>query len=821
MVKNPILLAVFIVTVFWWSIAEIFSLWGKKQQEILAVLSQQLDASITLVIALAFFLGGAVLYSFIAQLFFGFVRSEANSSSSRRGVTVTPGVIPAKNELLYEPQAAWDIYCRVSFRREWPELFNWRKKMLEKNSAHAKLFDAIARALRAKAYPCEYGETSKHGNVSLWEHSFRAAELAVLHGPKFCISEGTNRRLQGKKIPPALLDLSVLIALAHDMGKIVCFVRTNAGVEVRRKEHDREGARLLAQIDALWEIPDEERRMLLAPIAYEHHDKEFPVHQGDDALILLYFLSFIDVATAFAERQGLGSQEMAKRMSEDLKDKDAIVSAQTKAENQTKAKDSSESITVARNEEDVSTQTQVEKGSTQENSQDLGQQLISALLTPGVINAKDRKERLAYANKNNYRLFINEKDIRSWVARTIFHDPEKAREPLENEQIYRLTRDIAQAFYDLGVLVMDDGNVEVLDPAYALWKISAYDEKTKASTTPEGEWFVLEMGDDPRFIEAINRAPSLPLSPSITSPVFPKKTCAKNLKSANDTAPPRAALPSAEPTQAPHSSVALPAPSPEPAPVQDMAGAVGETASMEADDLDRLACPTHEPLTEVEAAQQEEQEAVAVTADASEDEGQSAAGTQGGVQGTPYRRVTTKIERRQHLEQEMQQFVTDELRQEPEPGPMNAWDATREDGALAQEDEVRNPLAHDPADIRAPADLGGSERDIPLELPQDLVQVLEDYRIDPFFIKTVLFRAVFAKVLDDQPELRKRFFEEGKPIGIKLGFVIKAIGEIFPHLHSSSTDPEETILLLKEAVRHEDHIKINLDKGIVIFTQQA
>ncbi|MCP1304676.1 hypothetical protein BIS09_12610 [Halomonas sp. R1t8] len=66
-----------------------------------------------------------------------------------------------------------------------------------------------------------------------------------------------------------------LAAAAHDIGKTISHAKLD-GEWVRFSPHDKEGGRLLPKFPAWWELPDDERTILLLAVKYEHSPSKMP-----------------------------------------------------------------------------------------------------------------------------------------------------------------------------------------------------------------------------------------------------------------------------------------------------------------------------------------------------------------------------------------------------------------------------------------------------------------------------------------------------------------------------------------------------------------
>ncbi|QFT86850.1 hypothetical protein FIU88_18035 (plasmid) [Halomonas sp. THAF12] len=102
--------------------------------------------------------------------------------------------------------------------------------------------------------------------------------------------------------------LLALAAAAHDIGKTISHAKQD-GEWVRLSPHDKEGGRLLPKFPAWWELPDDERAILLLAVKYEHSPSKmprtFPGLTGKDlrrATTLLHQLREIDGLTTRSEK---------------------------------------------------------------------------------------------------------------------------------------------------------------------------------------------------------------------------------------------------------------------------------------------------------------------------------------------------------------------------------------------------------------------------------------------------------------------------------------------------------------------------------------
>ena len=143
-----------------------------------------------------------------------------------------------------------------------------------------------------------------HG-VDLLDHTFNVALEAV-----------------GRCTPEFRLPL--VAALAHDIGKLITFKKTQDGW-VRKGYHSREGARILASLPAFSALPLSDQRALILALKYEHTSNALPTLGGDvqatkTATRLLFALTASDKTATAAEKD----RNLIKIQPEDLLWKDFV-----------------------------------------------------------------------------------------------------------------------------------------------------------------------------------------------------------------------------------------------------------------------------------------------------------------------------------------------------------------------------------------------------------------------------------------------------------------------------------------------------------------
>lgn len=169
-------------------------------------------------------------------------KGREKGSGNYRGVELTLGVLP-------EPRA-------------WPcdeiNLGAGDEGVLSKMTPGEKA--ALEQVLGViSAHPDAYAGEGVSG--SLLEYSLQVAEKA----------------LQSPRRP----GLSAVVAVAHEMGKIVAYVKTPDGAWVKKKRQDVEGANILGTLPAWYALPAVDRSAVLMAVKYHSIPKSLPEPEGD------------------------------------------------------------------------------------------------------------------------------------------------------------------------------------------------------------------------------------------------------------------------------------------------------------------------------------------------------------------------------------------------------------------------------------------------------------------------------------------------------------------------------------------------------------
>lgn len=143
-------------------------------------------------------------------------------------------------------------------------------------------------------------DANGHGGNSLQAHSVLVAYHMHIYKSRY---QYAGVKLGGRLIIK-LLDplykfepddpLIELLGLAHDIGKIDCYEYAPTDTQHRhpintRKDHDLTGARALARIPEIWDLPEEDRLILLMVVGHYHHMNAMPMTVRKDSHELVVF----------------------------------------------------------------------------------------------------------------------------------------------------------------------------------------------------------------------------------------------------------------------------------------------------------------------------------------------------------------------------------------------------------------------------------------------------------------------------------------------------------------------------------------------------
>lgn len=414
---------------------------------------------------------GAFVAAFALVHGWRWIRAGWVLETRTRGALCSVGILPGARRWRRRP-------VKLAAKR-WPRACAWQASA---DPDMAAAFRAILDTLGGDPTLAASPVKGAHGDATLLEHSLHVVETGLeLLAQGWTYDQRPKDPLHGSALPADAHPLAALILLAHDLGKLDAFRAGGAS----KPSHDREGARILATLEPLWRLPEDDRKTLIAVVAHEHHPQDLPVHTGDQARLLLEFL--------------IAADTLASQREEGKRPASAAVS-DTDTASETPDHDA------------------------------LWAWFIDFLVKPNSINGRDKRFRVGFKGSDE-RFYLNEVSIRRVLAEAFYHDPAQAEVRLGDGR-YRLTESLLEMLGARGVLVCEHQGKH-FTPKSALFKV--------VSRSPKGnvlaQWsaaLVLDLGAlTPPRLRALAPAPN---APEIVEAVFGQRA----LKTPPVTAPPAA-----------------------------------------------------------------------------------------------------------------------------------------------------------------------------------------------------------------------------------------------------------------------------------------
>lgn len=319
--QNPVLRAVLVVTIFWYSLLFLFAgLYGVHPWRIIYILPQSVLIS---AVGCAIGFGIALLYGFHG---IRLTESGVRAGSRMTGATITLGGAFA----LPKQPASKSRDAVLEEQPWWPAVAAQAPVYADAIRAVFRVMAAIPK-LPASPYP------GGHGGRTLIEHSLAVATQVVIEAKTWKYEGQKDKRgniripLQGQTAHHFTgqdVPLLLLAGLAHDIGKIDCYAMAEGEDATRTKGpvlrvveakrmHDTEGARLLRRIPEVMNLPLADRTALLTAIGYYHHPFAIPISGWvtDRVRSLTELLAKADVAVGIAE--GHTMLDADERMADD------------------------------------------------------------------------------------------------------------------------------------------------------------------------------------------------------------------------------------------------------------------------------------------------------------------------------------------------------------------------------------------------------------------------------------------------------------------------------------------------------------------------
>ena len=266
-------------------------------------------------------------------------RREGLVSDKVRGLACSIGPVPLNAK---EPGRSMDLPSFEGLPDVPAEFFpQWLARYQVTHPEHVALTKAMLQVYHhSKDLPATH-VVGGHGGRTLLQHSLLVAYQMQNLATKWSYTGLRDRT--GKKVLLKLRDgayqfdatdpLVLLVGLAHDIGKIEAFIFENGKIVGSHHEHDLTGARMMARMPEMWDIPDADRVAILLAIAHYHHPMELPLSPDrraidDRTIAVMELLIKADFVASAIERKGVTPtekdyiEEMDAREKSDISDED-------------------------------------------------------------------------------------------------------------------------------------------------------------------------------------------------------------------------------------------------------------------------------------------------------------------------------------------------------------------------------------------------------------------------------------------------------------------------------------------------------------------
>jgi len=225
-------------------------------------------------------------------------------SSVLRGMKVTIGKFPTGSVPPPGGKKTGNIFLNH-------KLNEWFADYEKKYPLHAELFRSVAGILhhyhKLPASPIPGG----HGNLTLIQHSENVLleMLARSSSWKYIGHVGKSGKVLVQPIDGTwqyekeLMNSPILplIAYAHDIGKVECYVPHKKHVKEVRKGHDMVGKQIIIRLDEYWNLPPKDREIISMSMCYYHHIGSLPLWCDDSIRAATELLIFVDMETGRKE----------------------------------------------------------------------------------------------------------------------------------------------------------------------------------------------------------------------------------------------------------------------------------------------------------------------------------------------------------------------------------------------------------------------------------------------------------------------------------------------------------------------------------------
>ena len=416
-----------------------------------------------------------------------------------RGVTCSIGSLPV---MLHAPAQAKVVISADQLRLpkhnsidpHWMQ--KWFDAYEEKYPAHAKMMRACEKVMNSKPNlpaACKNGERKgyaygydghNHGNHTLVEHAYTTGAVGVHLAASFEFEgvlkvndrgekEGISKKNPNYRFEPS--DPMVgLLCYAHDLGKVETFGFSDRGEVVAiESQHDLAGARMMARMDEFWELPEDDRMILVLAVGHYHKPSEMPLDRNGQ-LISDRCQALLEVVIDADIRAGLIENGQEDELG---KSREVPIVEETYLVN-------------------------------------LWRAFIELMVEAGRINGSRDKYGIGQKNVVDKRplVIVYEKDVREELLRRM-ELRNSAKGKLDKDGIAVLTKDLLRVLDEHGMLVTESGDISAERAEDALWQVDWHGRDPKRAGTPISRsmcTIVFEPRDDIGFLAEMLDHDSVP-----------------------------------------------------------------------------------------------------------------------------------------------------------------------------------------------------------------------------------------------------------------------------------------------------------------------
>lgn len=203
---------------------------------------------------------------------------------SFRNLTTTMGAVPIS---AIEPARGATIPVLSQHGEPGEKVGAWLRAMGRLSPSHAKLMEALLRVFNHDPLLPATHIPGGHGGKSLLQHSLLVTQAMLEMAPSWSYEGQKNKKgdvVIGLRNPAYVFNSSDpilgIVALAHDLGKIECYIKDKAGKVVdSRHAHDVVSGRMIARMPEFWLLSKEDRDAIILAISYYHHPQDLPMHE--------------------------------------------------------------------------------------------------------------------------------------------------------------------------------------------------------------------------------------------------------------------------------------------------------------------------------------------------------------------------------------------------------------------------------------------------------------------------------------------------------------------------------------------------------------